>query len=151
MIRLRQLALLLYVASFFLNAVMMPPSSDPAATMRGYECAWVALAYPIIFIGMISKGLGPLLLPSLFLAGTINLVFLAAVVALWMGHLPAFRRLRAAAIVLLPSCWGVFFCGWRPREGYFLWTLSMLVVLLSERSSIAVGSTPASRTSRVPD
>jgi hypothetical protein len=62
-------------------------------------------------------------------SGFINLLFLV-----WLFKQK--KLLRTAVLAMMPFCWVVFYLeSLRPREGYFVWTLSILLVLFSERSS----------------
>jgi hypothetical protein len=66
--------------------------------------------------------------------GLINPAFLITVVLrLCAANSRLVSILKFATILMLPSCWIVFY-GQKlyPREGYFIWTIGMLLVLFPE-------------------
>ena len=97
--------------------------------MRGYACAGWALVAPW-FVHPWSGGALLVFVPAALISGLINPVFIAALVALLKQHWRLFRVLRVFVLLMLPFCW-ITFEILRPREGYVLWTLGMLLVLFS--------------------
>lgn len=97
--------------------------------MRGYACAGWALVAPW-FVRPWSGGALLVFVPAALISGLINPVFIAALVALLKQHWRLFRVLRVFVLLMLPFCW-ITFEILRPREGYFLWTLGMLLVFFS--------------------
>jgi len=119
-----------YVASFLLVAAVGPGNAATRSPIRGYACAWVAIVVPWSLAGMWSKGLLPVLMPALVITGLINPAFIGAVVALLRERRRSFVVLRAIVLAMLPFSW-VSFLLVQPREGYFVWTSGMLLVLFS--------------------
>jgi hypothetical protein len=114
------IGLVIYATSFFLPSV---------GDMRGYTLAWFALAVPFDRLAW-SHGPISVLVPLAFLSGLVNPVFVAAVVACFLGGNRAFQVLRIVALSLFPCGW--IFCLMKTtRAGYFLWFLGMLLVLFS--------------------
>jgi hypothetical protein len=72
---------------------------------------------------------------AVLVSGWINPVFLiATVLALSPRRQGLARAFRTIVVVMIPFCWIVFYCdSVYPREGYFLWTAGMLVVLFADR------------------
>jgi peptidoglycan biosynthesis protein MviN/MurJ (putative lipid II flippase) len=75
----------------------------------------------------------PALAISLLISGLINPIFLVTTA---YAELRPFTRitaiLKTVVILMIPSGWIVFYHDEsRPREGYFVWILGMLLVLLS--------------------
>lgn len=72
---------------------------------------------------------------TIAISGSINIVFIVAAIQHLVAPARAtFQALRVAVIVMMPLCWVVFRNqDLRPREGYMLWTLGMLLVLFSDR------------------
>ena len=70
---------------------------------------------------------------SITISGLVNPAFLLAVIFLLVGKTPQLSRaLRYVILLMLPFCWVVFADQHvYPREGYFLWTSGMLLVLFS--------------------
>jgi hypothetical protein len=121
--------LLIYVASFFLVAAVNAGNTASRDPVRGYTCAWLTVFFSL---GSISKGPSPILTPCSLLSGLINPVFIAAVIASLIGSQGILKILRITVFALFPFPWVIFlFMGMLPREGYYFWTLSMLIVLLS--------------------
>jgi hypothetical protein len=129
--RLFWLGLLIYIASFFLTAVVGRGLSF--VSLRGYDCAHVSLVGPWTedYRNSIIKAV------PLEISGLINLVFLAAVVLISRGtHQRLVRALRIAILLMIPFTWVVFYIEQLiPREGYFLWILGMILALFSARQS----------------
>ena len=120
-------AMLAYGVSFGLVAV----SSAGGAFMFGFMCAYLTLVIPFVDARFL-EGRAAEALPSL-ICGWINVVFLATVWIRWRcGNGRAFKILRAATLLMMPSCWIVFYYGHLyPREGHVLWIASMVVALFS--------------------
>ena len=119
-----------YVVSFFLVGVT-GPGSEPNPGSRGYLWAWWALVTPWEQIGLWTKAPG--LLAATAVAGLINPMFTAAVLAL-LGHCRrVFIALRITVLVMFPFCWVPLLLGFHPREGYALWITGMVLVLCSYR------------------
>lgn len=122
----------LYVASFFLSAVIDAPGSPSASRIPGYTCAYLTLLMPW------AKGLRVALdhtlqFISLLLTGWINLFFLVTV-ALLLRRTTAHigRTLRIVLLLMFPACWIVFSdMHLRPSYGYFVWTAEMVAAVFS--------------------
>ena len=119
-----------YLASFLLVGVVSPGNAATRGPIRGYACAWSTLVAPWLFASMWSKGILPILMPAMVISGLINPVFIGAVIASLRQRWHSFVVLRIINLAMLPFCW-ISFLLVRPREGYFLWTLGMLLVLFS--------------------
>lgn len=138
--RLFYFGLVIYLASFFLVGAGGPGQAPPSHGSRGYFLAWWALLIPWINIDLWTKGLGPILMPATAVSGLINPIFISGVFTLVVGYRRAFAVLRVIVLSMMPFCWPLFFMGFRPREGYFVWTLGILLVLFStslERPAIS--------------
>jgi hypothetical protein len=124
---------LLYVGSFFLTAVKETSASPGASGFPGYWCAYITLISPWGHEGWSMLQDRPIGYFAILLSGWINPVFLITAITLLMkpnGRLGAL--LRIVVIVMFLACWIVFYqFGVRPRAGYFLWTVAMLMVLFS--------------------
>ncbi len=130
--------LALYAVSFFLLAVSFDGSKrDPFALdpLHGWLCANIALVEPWNTLWKLSKA--PFAWAALLLSGLINPVFLITVILFWRQRARRMALMLAIAVLALnPFCWIVFHDeGLHPREGYFLWVLSMVLVLFSGFSS----------------
>jgi hypothetical protein len=125
--RLVWLGLLIYIASFFLTAVVGRGLSF--VSLRGYDCAHVSL------IGPWEEDYRHSIISAvpLEISGWINFVFLAAVVLILRGtHQRLVRALRIAILLMIPFSWVVFYIEQLiPREGYVLWIAGMMLVLFS--------------------
>jgi hypothetical protein len=123
--RLFWLGLVIYIASFFLAAVIGRELSF--VSLRGYYCAFVSLVAPwgADYRDSLTKSV------PLEISGLINLVFLAAVVLILRAtHQRLVRALRIAILLMIPFSWVVFYVEQlNPREGYFLWLAGMILVL----------------------
>jgi hypothetical protein len=128
-------AMALYVASFFLSAVIDAPGSSSASRIPGYTCAYLTLLMPW------SKGLTgaldhPLQFIPLLITGWINLVFVVTVALLLRrttAHIGG--TLRIILLLMLPACWIVFSdTHLRPSYGYFVWTAAMVAGVFSASS-----------------
>jgi hypothetical protein len=121
----------IYIASFFLVAVEGPGGAPSTrGPILGYMCAWMAVVAPWAIGSDWSRGVMPILMPGLLITGLINPVFIAGVIALLQRKRRSFVVLRAIVLSMIPFSWICFFFV-LPREGYFLWTLGMLLVLFS--------------------
>jgi hypothetical protein len=115
----------LYVVSFFLVAVQQGRGGGSAL---GFMCAHVLLLYPwetaktalhseSSFVHYLSGTV----------SGLINPVF-------WLFLNKPVGAIRTALFLMMPACWFVFYEEkLYPREGYFLWTAGMLLILLTTR------------------
>jgi hypothetical protein len=122
----------MYAASFFLVAASGPGSTlEHPNPHRGYSCAWEALVVPWVFTDSWSQGVLPILMPFLVASGWTNLFFAASILALWRNQRRLFAILRILVLLTIPASWVVFYFGVHPREGYFVWTIGMLLVLFS--------------------
>lgn len=70
---------------------------------------------------------------SFFLNGWINPIFLVVVILMLLDKTPKLTRfLRYALLPMVAFCWiALLYQHAYPREGYFLWTIGMLLVALS--------------------
>jgi hypothetical protein len=119
-----------YIISFFLFAT--------SPYHRGWADAVLALQLPLEELmrpSGVEPAVGPLALVAITITGFINIVFIVAAIQRVVAPAGAtFRALRIAVILMMPVCWVVFRNqDLRPREGYVLWTLGMLLVLFSDR------------------
>lgn len=120
----------IYAVSFFLVGVRRPESGG--GPVRGCSCAWTSLVLPWTGIDLWSQGVGPILMPAALIAGWINPIFVAATVVSLTQRRRLFAVFRIVVLLMFPACWIVFFFGFWPREGYFIWTIGMLLVLFWE-------------------
>jgi hypothetical protein len=124
------LGLAVYVTSFLLVGMVSPGNPATRGPIRGYTCAWGTIVAPWVFASSWSKGILPFLIPAIVISGLINPMFIGAVIALLRQRRRSFAVLRVIVLAMLPFCW-ISFLLFHPREGYFLWTLGMLLVLFS--------------------
>ena len=124
-------AMVLYVASFFVGAVIDAPGSSSGSRIPGYDCAHLTLIFPWSREGLRSVQDHPLQYIGMLLSGWINPMFLIT-----MGFLLKRRTahvgetLRIVLLLMFPACWLVFSeVRMRPTYGYFLWTTAMLLAL----------------------
>ncbi len=129
------LGLVLFVASFFLVAVREAGATQGEAGIRGYTCAYVALLAPWGSDGLRLLRQGPVDYFAILFSGWINPVFLIAAVAVLIRPQGRFAGvLRMVLLVMFVAPWIVFYKEHlHPREGYFLWTAAMLLVLFSSK------------------
>ena len=127
--------LALYVGAFFLVAAHDADSSS-SFSVRGYPgwfCAAITLRNVWGHEGLDLLRQSRLVYFSLLFSGWINPLFLITLLAQLVrpkGRL-AFV-LRILLLLMFPACWIVFIqMGLRPREGYFLWTAAMLLVMFA--------------------
>ena len=129
------LGLVLFAFSFRLIAVREAGAGPSDPGIRGYTCAYVALLSPWGSDGLRMLREGPLDYFAILLSGSINPVFLIAVVVLLVrpkGSLAG--MLRVMLLIMFLACWIVFYKEHlHPREGYLLWTAAMLLVLFSNK------------------
>jgi len=139
------IGLFLYVASFFLIAVV---NLEPFRFgIRGYSCANSTLLAPW---DEDARRLGwmrfkdPEYIPML-ISGWINPAFLIALAfASSVRFHRVFSILRTVLIVMFPFCWVVFrYEDLRPREGHFVWIVGMLLALFSKELAARVSSSRA--------
>jgi hypothetical protein len=141
------IGLLIYIASFFLLSVAGPGSAATRGQVRGYLCAWFALIIPWAQIESWPKGILPILMPATVIVGLINPIFIASVIVLLKHIQRPFVVLRIIVLCMFPFCLIPFFFGFRPREGFAVWIVGMLLVLFSNRrdqpsASISLSKTP---------
>jgi hypothetical protein len=129
---------LLYAVSLLLPAVAGRGVYTPELpSVAGWTLDW--FLYPLIYIHLHSAGdfftAGPIENLSIAISGWINPAFLFTVLLSLVGKTPILTRVfRNTVIVMMPFCWIAFrYSGVYPREGYFLWTGGMLLVLLSSK------------------
>jgi len=126
-------AMVLYAASFFVDAVIDTPGSSSASRISGYDCAYLTLLFPWTRDALRSVQDHPLQYMGMLLSGWINPMFLIT-----MGFLLKRRtahlgeNLRIVLLLMFLACWLVFSeVQVRPTYGYFLWTIAMLLALFS--------------------
>ena len=124
-------AMLAYGLSFALVAV-----SRAGASVPGYQCACAALINPLVMDSHFFEW-KTVVYVALLISGWINIAFLVSLVLRWRtGNGLAFRILRTTTLLMIPSCWILFYDGHMyPREGYVLWVAAMVVALFSQDSS----------------
>jgi serine/threonine protein kinase len=128
-------ALVLYGVSFLLLAVQ--PASEPAARYTGWFCATESILIPLtqgwklIFGHPFNTAEFDSL--SMLVCGLINPVFLIALLLrIWNRLRKVWIAARWLLVGMMPVCWIVFVRGsYYPREGYFLWTVTILLSLFS--------------------
>jgi hypothetical protein len=129
-----RLGLVIYVLSFFLIAT--GDSQGPTGRMRGYECAYLAIASALTstpFSPASADYAPPFLYLSILISGLINLVFLGYATLAFLKRTPrTARALKFALLSMIPFCWVVFHhLAVYPREGHVFWVIGMLLVLFS--------------------
>jgi hypothetical protein len=132
-------ALIVFAIAFFLPAIWIPHVSPRTAT--GYWCAYVTLVSPWTADGLKDLPTAPIKYFSILLSGWINPLFLISIVLSRREKtVRPSRTLRTVALILMPTCWIVFYTqGVYPFVAYFIWTAAMIVALFSSSSS-SVGS-----------
>ena len=129
------LGLVLFAVSFRLIAVRGAGAGPSDPGIRGYTCAYVALMSPWGSDGLRMLREGPVDFFAILFSGWINPVFLITMIVLLVrpkGSLA--RMLRIILLIMFLACWIVFYEEHlHPREGYFLWTAAMLLVLFSNK------------------
>jgi hypothetical protein len=115
----------LYVVSFFLVAVHQQGHGGNSAL--GFMCAHTLLLYPWVAAKTALQSESSFVhYMSGTVSGLINPVF-------WLFLKPV-GAIRTALFFMMPACWFVFYQeNLYPREGYFLWTAGMLLVLPTTR------------------
>jgi hypothetical protein len=143
--------LLIYVASFWLTAIVGPG----VGTLKPPSIASLAidsLLIPMIHIHQYSFGvfLEDLTLKNVSFAsvGWINPIFLITMVLVLVDKTPRLSTiLRFIVLLFVLLCWiALIYRDFYPREGYFLWTAGILLVLFSRglpRWPVRAGSTPS--------
>jgi hypothetical protein len=137
------LGLVIYATSFFLVGMESPGNAATRSPMRGYTCAWTALIAPWAFAGLWSSGILAVFMPAIVISGLINPLFIAAVIVLFRHRRRPFLILRVIVLSMIPFCW-ISFLLLRPREGFVLWTLGMLLVLFSGYEALSTASSNSS-------
>jgi hypothetical protein len=132
---------LLYAVSLLLPAVAGRGVYTPELpSVAGCTLDW--FLFPMTYISLHGPGGtsdfftdDPIKNVSIAISGWINPVFLFTVLLALVGKTPILTRVfRNIVIVMMPFCWIAFrYSGVYPREGYFLWTGAMLLVLLSSK------------------
>ena len=134
----------LWVGSFFLVAVQEANTPYGGSGYRGYLCAFITLINVWGHDAMAMLRETPVEYFSTLLSGWINPVFLITLMASLVrpkGRLAVV--LRIVFLLMLPACWIVFYkMKLYPREGYFVWTAGMLLVMFAA---------PGARVSREPE
>ena len=130
------LGLLLYTASFFLPmSVGWGIFASERPSVAGCAVDW--FFFPWIYAHLNSMGNfltdAPIENVSIAVSGWINPVFGIAWLFQVVGKTHQLTKmLRNVILLMLPFCWIVFLSRHvYPREGYFLWTGGMLLVLFS--------------------
>ena len=140
---LYNVGLVIYVLSFFLVAT--GDSRGVIGRMTGYECAYLAVESsltdnPFSPNSAVAATSAPLFVYlSILICGLINPVFLIYVTLTSLKRTPrAARVLKFVLLSMIPFSWIVFhFLAVYPREGYVLWVIGMLLVLLSSWEQIS--------------
>jgi hypothetical protein len=131
--------LALYLISFFLFSVV---NRGFLEGVRGYWCAIDSVEFGSSFLVdriqnphrtlvvlSLTQGI------SLFASGVINPAFALYVLTFtFRPQTKSVRFLRFFVVALLPFCWIFFISSWSEfmlREGYFVWTLGIVMVLFS--------------------
>ena len=127
------IGLSLYLGSFLLIGAT-GPGPAPGHGARGYFWAWWALAIPWLNLDLWTQGAGFILMPATAVAGLINPVFIVTSLALVKPFWRLFFALRIVLLGMFPLCLIPFILfRFRPREGFALWILGMMLVLFSSR------------------
>ena len=119
------IGMILYVVSFFLVAVHQ---THNGGGVLGFMCAHTLLLYPWLTVKTAFHSDSSFVhYLSGTVSGLINPVF-------WLFLNKPMRAIRTALFFMMPVCWLIFYQeNLYPREGYFLWTAGMLLVLLGTR------------------
>ncbi len=144
--------LLIYVASFWLTAIVGPG----VGTIKPPSIADLAIDSLLIFLFHIHQYSFETILEDLTLkyvsfasVGWINPIFIITMILMLVGRTPRLTTiLRCIVLLFVPLCWiALIYRDVYPREGYFLWTAGILLVLFSRGlpwSPVPVqGSTPS--------
>jgi hypothetical protein len=130
------MGLLLYAASFFISFVGARGVYEPKPP-SGAACAVDWFFFPWVYVHLHSVSSfwtdAPIENASTAISGWVNPLFLLAVLSLAVGKTHQLTKvLRNVILILLPFCWVVLLTRHiYPREGYFLWTIGMLLTLFS--------------------
>ena len=122
--------LLIYFGSFLLTAAKQ--SGD---RFGGFFCAYYTLVWPWTD-GLDQRHSHLVTFVSMMLSGWVNPTFLLICLMPPVVQLKTFVKwvLKPLWVVFALSCWVVFFAErMTPVWGYYLWTLSMVMVLFRER------------------
>jgi hypothetical protein len=130
------LGFLIYVASFWLTAIVGPgvftPKPPSVATLV-IESLLIPLSYVRQY--SLSVLLEDLAFKNVSFAsvGWINPIFLFTMILMLVDRTPSLSTiLRCTVLLLVPLCWiALIYRNVYPREGYFLWTAGILLVLFS--------------------
>ena len=129
--------LLIYVASLWLAAIVGPG----VGTVKPPSVASLAidsLLVPTFYIHQYSFGvfLEDLTLKNVSFSsvGWINPIFLITMILMLVDKTPRLTTIfRYIVLLLVPLCWvALIYRDVYPREGYFLWTAGILLVLFSK-------------------
>jgi len=125
--------MVLYVGAFFLVGAQ---NAHPSAGERGYPgwfCALDTLISPWGHDARSSIGEDPVVYFSMLFSGWINPLFLITLlVALLLPKARLGSVLRVVLLLMFLAPWLVFYnMSLYPREGYFVWTLAMLMVMFA--------------------
>lgn len=123
----------IYIGAFFLIAAREVHASAGNSGYPGWFCAFDTLVAPWGHDARSTIGEDPVQFFSMLISGWINPLFLAtlAVALVWPKSRLGFV-LRILVLLMFIACWVVFYkMTLYPREGYFLWTLGMLLVMFS--------------------
>ena len=127
--------LAIYVTSFFLSCLR------GVGVFKGYFCALHTLTLPWEHDGLNLLHHQPFMYFSILLSGWINPLFVIVTVLIVVLILLKKRSrlipiLTAVLVLMMPFCWFIFVNEHlTPREGYYLWTLGMLLVVFADRLS----------------
>lgn len=123
----------IYVGAFFLIGARDAHPSPGDRGYPGYFCAYITLVNPWGHDGMTALREDAVQYFAVLFSGWINPLFLITLLASWLR--PKGRPalvLRVALLIMLIAPWVVFYrLSLYPREGYFLWTVGILLVMFS--------------------
>jgi hypothetical protein len=128
--------LLIYVASFWLTAIAGPGVGTPKPPSLALLAIY-SLIVPLSYIHQYSFGslLEDLTIKnvSFISVGWINPIFLITMILVLVDKTPRLSAiLRFIVLLFVPLCWiALIYRDVYPREGYFLWTAGILLVLFS--------------------
>lgn len=136
--------MLMYVGAFFLIAAHDAHASASDRGYPGWFCAVITLINPWGHDGFTLMRESPLQYFALVFSGWINPLFLITLLAQLVR--PKGRSafvLRIILLLMFPACWIVFFSmNLHPREGYFVWTAAMLLVVFAVPRARAARKSP---------
>lgn len=143
--------LALYIGAFFLISAQDARHSADARGFPGWFCAVITLINPWGHDGLNLLRESAVEYFATLFSGWINPLFLITLLAQLVrprGRL-AFV-LRIVLLLLFPACWIVFYSmNLYPREGYFIWTAGMLLVMFTAPRARA--ALPAAKTAPAVD